>query len=186
MSLLELFSTIEDPRRGQGLRTDLEQIFCMVVISYLCGHFGYRGVGRFCKLNSSLLIQELNLRHGVPSYVTFRDLLTRVDEGSLIQAFRKWSEEYVALEKGDWMSADGKALGSTSVHTQNKSQDFQSIVSLFCHKSGLVYSLDQYRRKEKQSGEAPLVRYLIEQVQQMGIVFTVDALNTQKNNSHHR
>lgn len=180
MSLLECFSAIEDPRRGQGLRTDLEQIFCMVVISYLCGHFGYRGVGRFCKLNSDLFTEEFKLRHGVPSFVTFRDLLTRVDESALIKAFSKWTNSYVPLEQGSWMSADGKALGSTSVHTQGSSQDFQAIVSLFCHQSGLVYSLDQYRRKQKQRGEAPLVRYLIEQIRDMGIVFTVDALNTQK------
>ena len=182
MSLLECFSTIEDPRRRQGLRTDLEQVFSLVVLSYLCGHFGYRGVARFCQLNSEVLIAALSLRHGIPSHVTFRDLLTRVEERQLIDAFNRWTRSCVPLQAKDWVSADGKVLGSTVVHTQNSLQDFQAIVSVFCQHSGLVYCLEHYRRQEKQKGEAPLVRYLIEQLQHMGIIVTVDALNTQKKN----
>ncbi len=180
MTLLEALSMVKDPRREQGMRTDLAQIFCMVVLSYLCGYKGYRPVGKFSKLHEELFIKELSLRHGVPSYVTFREVIMRVDEAELIEAFNKWSETYVPLEKESWVSGDGKVLGSTVVNPNGKGQDFEAVVSLFCQKSGLVRALEHYRNKTKETGEGSIARFLIEKLRGMGIIFSLDALHTQK------
>lgn len=180
MSLEEFFLSIEDPRRSQGLRTDVSQILTMAVVSYVCGHFGYRGVGRFCRLNKEVFIEELKLRHGVPSHVTFREVLSRIDGAKVIQAFNKWAGGIKNLEIGESMSVDGKTLGSTVVDTQGSKQDFEGVVSLFSHQSGLVHAVEHYKRKSKEKGEAPLARQLMSALKDKGIVFTMDALHTQK------
>ena len=182
MTFKECFSGLKDPRRKQGLRVDIEQILVMAVISYLAGYTGYRGIARFSKENKDYYEEELLLRHGVPSHVTFREVLMNIEESSLITAFKKWSQQYTPLQTGDWLSVDGKTLGATVRNTQNKHQDFEGVVSLFCAKSGLVCSIEHYRRKSKEKGEAPLARHIMSELENMGLIYTLDALNTQKNN----
>ena len=180
MSLIEVFSGLTDFRRGQGKRVDLAQLFSMVTISYLCGYTGYRPVATFCNVHKSTLVSELGLRHGIPSYVTFREIMTKVDDKELIAAFNEWSKDYVPLKKGDWLSGDGKVLGSTVVHADNRKQDFQAVVSMFCHESGLVRIMEQYKNKTKETGEGDVARKLIESLRGMGLIFIFDALHAQK------
>ena len=180
MTFIDCFSDLTDPRRKQGLRVDLEQVLIMTVISYLAGYTGYRGVARFSKENQDYFIAELKLRHGVPSHVTYREVLMNIDQAELIAAFNQWSQKYVPLQNQDWLGTDGKTLGATVTNTQNKNQDFEGVVSLFCVKSGLVCSIEHYRRKSKEKGEAPLARHIMTQLKDMGLIFTLDALNTQK------
>ena len=181
MTLIEALTEIEDPRRRQGLRTNLEQIFYMTVIGYLCGHTGYRELKKFCDSEADTFIEELSLRHGIPSHVTFWQVLTNVKDEEMIKAFNKWSENYVPLEKESFVSGDGKALGSTVINANGKHQDFQAIVSMFSQKTGLVRSLEDYRNKTKNLGEGKVARFLISKLNGMGIIFTLDALHTQKN-----
>ncbi len=180
MIFIDFFSTIKDTRRKQGLRVDLEQILIMAVVSYLAGYTGYRGIGRFSKENADYFIPFLGLRHGVPSHVTFREVLMNINQDELINCFKNWCQEFAPLKNFDWLSVDGKTLGSTVVNSQSKYQDFEGIVSLFCFKSGLVYSIEHYRKKSKAKGEAPLARKIMSELKNMGLIFTMDALNTQK------
>lgn len=179
MSLYESFSLVEDPRRAKGRRTTMEQIFCMLTISYLCGYMGYRPAAKFAKAQEAVLVRELGLKHGVPSHVTFRDVLKRVKEEQVIAAFNQWAKGYVEIQAGDWLSGDGKALRSTAGNAHSAQQDFQAIVSVFCHKSGLVLRLEQYRNAKK--SEQEVVRSLITELQGGGLILRMDALHTQKN-----
>ena len=179
MSLYEVFETVSDPRRKEGLRTTLPQMFCMITLSNLCGHFGGRPVARFAKAHEDTFTEALHLRHGVPSHVIFSDVLNRVDSKELINAFNKWASTFVPVEQYESVSGDGKALASTVTHHGNTNQDFEAVVSIFCQKSGLVRAVDQYRNS-KQS-EINVVRFLIEQFNGMGLTFHLDALHAQKN-----
>lgn len=178
MSLFEIFENIQDPRRKEGLRTTLPQMFSMIIISNLCGHFGGRPIARFSKLYNDTFTKELGLKHGVPSHVIFSDILKRVDSSELISAFNKWSKDFVPLKKGDLVSGDGKALASTVSDQHGRSQNFQAVVSIFCHESGLVRAIGEYQNS-KQS-ETDIVRFLIGQLNGMGLTFYLDALHTQK------
>lgn len=178
MSLYDALRAVKDPRRGQGLRNDLGKMFCMTIIANLCGYFGGRPVARFGKAYAKTFTDELNLKHPVPSHVTFTDLINRVDQGELIAAFNKWAEGYVPLEKDEMVSGDGKALGSTVTDQHGKGQDFQAIVSLFCQKSGLVRSIEQYRNAK--DSEIDVVRFLVKKLKGMGVTIFLDALHTQK------
>lgn len=181
MILSACFENLQDPRRSVGLRTDLNQMLSMVTLSYLCGYVGYRPVARFCKAHSSEFIELLSLRHGVPSHVTFRELLQNIDQSSLIDAFNTWASNYVELDQGDWLSGDGKTLSSTVSDCHGKNQNFQAVVSLFGQQSGLVYAIEQYKNKEKGRAEVHILRFLLDRLKGMGVTISVDALHTQKN-----
>jgi len=179
MTLVEAFEGLTDPRRAKGRRSSLGQIFSMVVISNLCGYLGYRPVAKFCKVNEPLLVAALGLRHGVPSHVTFRDLLQRTDSAKLIERFNAWAACYVPLQAGDWVSGDGKALGSTVVHMHESGQEFQGVVSMFCQQRGLVRVIGDYRNAKK--SEVEVLRNLLQHLQDAGAIIRTDALHTQKN-----
>jgi DDE_Tnp_1-associated len=181
MSLLSSLSKVSDPRRKEGRRTSIEQIFCVVTLSYLCGYIGYRPVSSFCKSYESLLKSELDLKHPVPSHVTFREVLMRIDQQQLIDAFNEWSSDYVPLSTGDYLSGDGKSLKSTVIDQPTVNQDFQSVVSLFCQSSGLVAQIATYRHKKK--SEIEVVKELIKNLNKSGLIIRLDALHTKKNDS---
>lgn len=168
MGLLKILTDkVDEPRRSQGLRTNLGQIFSIVIISNLCGHFGGRAVAKFGKQYQATFKEVLKLKHPVPSHVIFSDVLKRVDENQVISAFNEWATKYVPLEKGELVSGDGKALGSTVTNSKNGNQKFTAIVSLFCQKSGLVHSLKQYQNAKK--SEINIVRFLIKELGAKGL-----------------
>lgn len=179
MTLIEAFNGLADPRRAEGRRSSLGQIFSMVVVSNLCGYLGYRPVAKFCKANESVMVDALGLKHGVPSHVTFRDLLQRTDSKKLIEQFNAWSAFYVPLEAGDWISGDGKALGSTIENMHDSGQDFQAVVSMFCQQRGLVRVIGEYRNAKK--SEVEVLRNLLQHLKDAGAIIRTDALHTQKN-----
>ncbi len=184
MSLYEAFSEVADPRRKEGLRTNLPQMFCMITVSNLCGHFGGRPIARFAKANEPAFTEALGLRHVVPSHVIFSDVLNRVDSRGLIRAFNRWAAAYVPLKKGDAVSGDGKALASTVKSHGSSAQDFEAVVSVFCQGSGLVRAIDQYRNGKE--SEIDIVRFLIGQLDGLGMTFHLDALHAQKNDRNNR
>lgn len=179
MTLIKALEGLTDPRRRQGQRNNLHQMLSMMVLSNLCGHFGGRPIANFVEIHENTFTEVLGLGHGVPSHVTFSDLLNRIDEQQLIQSFNSWTANYVALEQGELVSGDGKVLGSTVSDPHGRGQDFQAIVSLFCQKSGLVYSLEKYRNASKES-EIDIVRFLVSRLKDMGVTLFLDALHTQK------
>lgn len=169
MNLREILNKhVTDPRRAQGLRVNLEQMFSIIIISNLCGYFGGRAVAKFGKQYQSTFTELLELKHPVPSHVSFSDLLNRVEEQQIIIAFNEWASHYVPLEKGELVSGDGKALGSTVKNAHGKQQDFTGIVSLFCQESGLVHSLQQYRNAK--ISEQNIVRFLVNELKAKGLV----------------
>lgn len=176
MSLLECLSKIEDPRRAEGLRYSLLQMFSMLILSGLCGHFGGRPVRRFTHANGEIFIKELALKHPIPSHVSFSTFLNSIPKEDLIRVFHAWTASFVPLEKGTDISGDGKALRSTNL--DKKGEDFDSIVSFFCQESGLIHSIAEYRNAKK--GEGEIVRLLLIRLKDMGLTLHLDALHCQK------
>lgn len=179
MTLYEAFAQIADPRRAEGRRIQLEQLLALVIIANLCGHHGYRPVARFCQSHQQLLREQFDLKHGVPSHVTFRTVLTQLPEQTLIDCFNTWADELNLLSAGDWLSGDGKALGSTLTHMQDAKQDFQLMVSLWSHQTGLVHRLATYANAG--GDERVSVRELLSHFQDRGLLVRLDAIHTQKN-----
>ena len=178
IALEQCLSDVQDPRRSQGRRISKNQLFVLIILSNLCGHLGGRPISRFAKHHKEAFTKELGLKHKIPSHVTITDFINRVDQQAMINAFNKWAGDFVPLQKGDFISGDGKVLGSTVVKPCTKNQDFQAIVSLFCQQSGLVYALEKHRQQKE--NEINVVRFLIVKLKDMGLNIFLDALHCQK------
>jgi len=170
---------VKDPRRGQGQRYTLSQLFTMIILSNMCGYLGGRPAAKFSKNHASTLRDLLSLKYGTPSHVVFSDIMNRVDENELINAFNKWTSDYVPLQTGDDVSGDGKALRSPIKDGKGSGQKFQAVVSIFCQQSGLVYALKQYQNSKE--SEINVVQFLVQKLKDMEITLFLDALHAQKN-----
>lgn len=178
MSLLTYLEAVPDPRRRQGQRFSLSQLLQIILVSNLCGHLGGRGICRFAKEWQEELTEILDLKYPIPSHVTISGLINGLDQDLMIEAFNKWAVGTVGLNDGEFVSSDGKALGSTVKNAKGQKQDFEAIVSLFVQKSGLIYSIEKYSNKKE--SEIPIIRMLIESFKAKNVTFFMDALHCQK------
>ena len=72
MSLIECLAEVEDPRRLQGQRYGSVALLLIILMGILRGRYAYREIGRFCKLNESVLIEHFGFKNNkVPSHVLF-------------------------------------------------------------------------------------------------------------------
>ena len=81
------------------------------------------------------------------------------------------------VQPGDWVAADGQSLCSTVRQAHTAEQQFVSVVSLYCQRTGLTAALQDYT--DKKSGEMSVLRQLLLLLQERGVVFTLDALHGQ-------
>ena len=71
MRLEQCLLEIPDPRRKEGMRHNLPQMFSMLILSGLCGlcgYFGGRPTAKFSQANKAVLTKQLNLKHPPPSH----------------------------------------------------------------------------------------------------------------------
>lgn len=178
MTLQEMLSQVEDPRSAHGLRHELPNVLLMCIMAIMSGFFGYRQIGRFLQRHKKEFQQSFRLLHGVPSYVTIRDILQSIDFEKFSSAFNQWAIQYVILCKGDTKAIDGKSICSTITNYEASYQNFVSLISVFSAQRGIVLSCAKIENK-KQS-EIPCVQDLIKALDVQGELFSLDALHCQK------
>lgn len=179
MNLVQCLSNITDPRRKQGMRHNLHQMFSMLILGGLCGHFGGRAVARFSQANAELLTKHLGLIHPPPSHVSFSAFLNSILHQELINAFHTWTSNYVPLSKNEQLSGDGKSLKSTA--TDNQGKTFQAVVTIFAQDSGLAHRIATYRNEKK--SEIHVMQNMLQALQSMGLTIFLDSLHCQKKQS---
>lgn len=165
------------------MRYSQSQMFSMIIISNLCGHFGGRAIANFTRAHEALFRDYLSLKFAPPSHVSFSTFINHTDETQMIAAFNKWTENYIPLSGDENISGDGKSLRSTVKDSNGSNQSFESVVSLFCHKSGLTYALASH--SSGKSSEINVIRFLVNTLSGMGVTLFLDALHTQKNSTDH-
>jgi hypothetical protein len=181
-NLLDYFSKVEDPRRLQGQRHELRLILLLTLMSIMSGYIGYRAIGDFIKRNKKELLATLNPKKGrLPSFYVVRQVLIHIDFKEFSKQFHNWAKQYISIEKQEWISIDGKAIGGTVVNPHSIDQHFVSLVSLYCSKQKLV--LGNALVANSKESEVPVVRQLIEALDLKGVNFTLDALHCKKKQS---
>ena len=176
MDLSSFFNGVTDPRRAEGKRISLPAFLWMSFLAIASGSTGYRAMSRFARSNTAFFQQHFGLRHAMPSHVSFRSLLQQLDKEALYEAFNQAFSSHV--QPGDWVAADGQCLCSTVRQAQTADQQFVSVVSRYCQRTGLTAALQDYT--DKKSGEMDVLRQLLPLLQERGVVFTLDALHSQK------
>jgi hypothetical protein len=178
MTLKEMLSSVEDPRSVHGLRHPLPDVLLMCIMAMMSGYSGYREIGRFLKRNESEFRRSFGAYHGVPCYVTIREVLQSIDFDKFSDAFNRWAIQYVPMCKGESKGIDGKAIGSTTTHKHDAYQNFVSLISIFSSQRGIVLACKKIENKKE--SEIPKVQELIKALDITGEIFTLDALHCQK------
>jgi len=177
MSLYECFKQVDDHRQASGLRNPLPALLCMIVMSYLSGHSGYRATARFMKGNQEEFMKMFDLKHPPIGHTQLRTILQSLDFKSINRCFLKWMNLFVKIEAGEWLSGDGKALASTIKDPQGNAQDFELMVRLFSQKLGIVSHAATTKNK---SSELKAMQKLLKTLKIKGVIITLEALHCQK------
>jgi hypothetical protein len=179
LNILSFTSLFTDSRRVRGRRHNLSDVLCIMVMAIMSGEQSIRGFARFSRNNESDLVRVFSLKHGVPSYNTFKLVLDNLEEELLMSNFISWVSNSSEELSDDFIALDGKSIRSTVVSGGGKGQNFVAMVSAFGHSSKVVYGGQGYENKK--SNEGLCARELMERLGLRGKTFTLDALHCQKN-----
>lgn len=178
--LFKFFDSLKDPRRSQGQRHNFRNFMTIVIMAILTGEQGFRGFHRFAKSNAEELTTVLEMKHGIPGYSTIRSMLLSIDEEILVKEFIQWTGNYLPdIATDEFIALDGKAVRATTSGGNTSKQNFVSVVNAFGHKSGVVYGMQPFENGKSREGQA--LHDLVEKLGIKEVVFTIDALHTQKN-----
>jgi hypothetical protein len=178
-NLFEMLSEINDSRRAQGRMHDLRFILIIVIMSTMSGFHSLRAIGDFVKKNKEELIKIFKPKNGkLPSYLTIGRVLQNIDFDELSGIFYKWASSRVKIEKKEWLSIDGKAMGGTMSNYRQSHQKFISLVSIFAGKQMQVLHAGKINNKKE--SEIPKVREFVRTLGVKNAVLTMDALHCQK------
>lgn len=110
-SLWDFFGAIPDPRSASGRRYTLQSILGIMIAGMLAGRNSVRSIARWAK---SLKVEELRLlginRKTAPTQTTMHELLIRLDEKSVEEAFSAWAKTFMDETKLLQIAIDGKTL----------------------------------------------------------------------------
>ena len=179
-SLLNLLTQLEDNRRKQGQRHPLHILFLITIMAIMQGAKSERAIARFAINNKESLIKELEITRGeVPSRRILAQFIQTLDFNNLQNLFHTWTNKFVNIKKGEWLSIDGKALKGTIKNANDPMQDFMSLVTVFMNKKKQALFVGKINTKKE--NEIPKVKELIETLDLQGITFSLDALHAQTN-----
>ncbi len=178
-NLISYLKEIPDNRRAAGRRHDHTFVLLIVLMSTMSGYIGYRAVGNFIERNREDLIKFFcPPKDRLPSFHTVRRVLKGIDFEAFSIQFHKWATNYVDIQKGEWVSIDGKSIGGTVTNYGSSRQHFINLVSLYCSKQKMVIGNGLVVNSKE--SEIPVVQQLIESLDIKGVTFTLDALHCQK------
>ncbi len=178
-SIVYYFDQIPDLRRRAGQRHDQSFILLLVLMSTMSGQSGYRGIGDFIERNRKDLLSRFKpKKNRLPSFFTVRRVMMELDFAQMSKAFRDWATQHVTISKAEWVSADGKAIAGTVDGLRDSSQEFLSLVSIYC--SNRQLSLGNALVTNSKESEQAVFKTLLSALDLQDVTLTLDALHCQK------
>ncbi len=177
--LLTDLGKLQDSRREEGKRHQLEFVLLIVILATMSGYLGYRAIEDFLEKHEAQLVEMFQPeKERIPSYSTVRRVLMKISFIEFRDIYKSWLAKYRAKEStiapDNWCGVDGKALRGTIDSDPN---DYVHLVSIFSTFEKVVLDTGQV---ESKSNEIPLVQQMIKESDLAGVIFTLDALHCQK------
>ena len=179
-SLLEIFQTLGDSRRGHGLRHPQAFVLACATVGMLLGAGGYEAMEDQCRKLTQRQLRALGCRYDdqqkkyrSPSDSTLFRVINRVDPVAFDRLVGQWmmGREFAILER---LAVDGKTLRGSG-RTDGKPLQLLSAVT---HRLRLTVA--QLAIAEK-SNEIPAYRPLLETIPRLeGSMITADAMQCQQ------
>jgi len=111
VSVYQIFATIPDPRRRQGLRYDLAYLLTCLVAAMLCNRNSTLAVAEWCRDHQDLLEKLFGPRKSYcPDSSLYRKLLPRLDASQVEGALADWIRMTLVAKPDEPIALDGKTV----------------------------------------------------------------------------
>lgn len=174
LSLLEAFSSIEDPRVERHKRHKLIDIIILTICAVISGSDGWESIEQFGKSKIDWLRKWIELENGIPSHDCIARVMARLPATEITDCFIAWVQSVAELTEGEVIAIDGK----TARRSYNRKDKLGAIhmVSAWANRAGL--SLGQVKTEEK-SNEITAIPALLELLEIKNCIITIDAMGCQ-------
>lgn len=185
IEILEAFADLPDVRQASGKRHQMTLCLALFTLAITAGNRGFLAIGDWLNSYRQDLLALFNpLKQRLPSYSMIRRVLLKVDYQAYSAALARFFR--VDPLPGKTLAVDGKVLrGSYQLETGNPDSLPHSsiqLVSAYLVERGLI--LEPYQVDSKASEIKALPEFIMH-LAVNGVVFTFDAISTQKNLSPH-
>jgi len=174
-SIIEIFESLPEPRRGNAIRHNLIDVITIGILSIICGYDDYTEMELFGQMKRDWLRDFLELPCGIPSHDTFGDIFAAINPVHFHKCFAEWVDGVRENIGCEVIAVDGKTIrGSRDIA---KGKRATHIVSAWAAENRLV--LGQIATDEK-SNEITAIPQLLELLELKGCIVTIDAMGCQK------
>ena len=174
-SIVEHFSTLNDPRIERKKLHQLMDIIVLSICATLSGAQGWEDIEEFGRNKVDWLRQFVPLKNGVPSHDCISYVLSRLDPKAFRRCFMDWVGAVSEAVPNEVVAVDGKTARRS--HDRKRNKNPLHMVSAWGCANGLV--LGQEATEEK-SNEITAIPKLLALLELHGCIVTIDAMGCQR------
>lgn len=172
VSVYQIFETLPDPRRRQGLRYDLAYLLTCLAAAILCNRNSTLAVAEWCRDHQDLLEKPLGPRKfSCPDDSLYRKLLPRIDACHVEAAIGDWIRATLVAQPDEPIALDGKKVRGARTDGE-QAPDLLSFCTHYSQETLLQVLV------EEKTNEIPVAFALLPFLPVAGRVSTADALHT--------
>ena len=172
-SLMDVLSSLPDPRSAHGRRHPLGAILTLAVCAMLCGARSLYAISQWGRDHGTEVSHALGFtRERTPCVSTLHQVFSRLDREGFEGALGRWLQER-GLQPAEAVAVDGKTL--RGIHGEELPG--VHLVAAYAHQTGIVVGQQAVGEKQNELGA---LAGLLNQLDLRGRVVTGDALFTQR------
>ena len=175
VSLISIFSELEDPRIDRTKRHSLTDIIAIAICAVVCGADSWVDVELFGKSRQEWLSGFLELPNSIPSHDTFGRVFSMLDAERFQSCFVQWVRSVSEITEGQIVAIDGKTVRRS--HDARAGRSAIHLVNAWASANRLV--LGQVKVDDK-SNEITAIPKLLRMLELSGCIVTIDAMGCQK------
>jgi len=169
------FDEIEDPRLDRSKKYPLNEIVFLAIFGALLGIESWRGLELLGEERLSFLRKFFPYKEGITSHQTIGRVFSILQPKSFEEFFMSYSALLCGSNSGKQIAIDGKTLRGS----YDKASAKQALHLLHAHAVDCGITLGQLEVGTK-TNEITTVPQMIDAIDVVGAMISVDALNTQK------
>lgn len=173
------FANLTDYRQQHKIKHLLSEILFVSTLAIIAGAEDVEDIARYARTKKNWLSTFLQLPCGIPSHDTFNRVLCMINPQEFENNFIGWISEYrgqlpVCLER-DIIPIDGKTIRNSK--DENAAKKAIHMVSAMSTKYGLIMG---QKKCEEKSNEITAIPNLLDLIDVIGTIVTIDAMGCQK------
>ena len=174
-AMFTIFGRLSDPRMDRTKLHSLTDIVTIALCAAIAGCDTWVEVEEFGRRKEWWFRRFLALPHGVPSHDTFGRVFAALDTGEFLNCLQEWLRALHVATKGEIVAIDGKTLTGSFDKASGKSA--LHLVVAWATQQRLVLGQAAAERK---SNEITAIPKLLEMLDLMGAIVTMDAMGRRK------